>query len=554
MKDRDGVETNIRKGKEALERGDFNGARLRYETAVSIDDTNGEAHRGLGEVHLATGENAAAKRCLRKAIEIERKKLGSVAAGAHDWWNDPKTQTFLKAKEALGIVYWDEGKFDAAIREFRDVLRKDPDDNQGVRARIPSLLMLKGDIKAALKEFSACEKAANNGLEDPHLLYNSALAHFAAGDSASATGALRRAVFSNIYIPSLTLMCASPPTDIYLPHNFATPEYALSYFSGYNHLWQKQPGSISFLDKTWNSREITDAITQYIQVMHDVLTTESARRKKHLIAVAARIRLKPATGKLVGIMTKARESGEFTAEADSNLITQREDEIMNLPVCPVDGGGIPCAPEKFLELLYGLLYYEGALEIRDVFEYLCEGLGYSPGITVRELFELMEQNSRFHLDIPDAVYRKEVEEPERCLQMKEIYRPTDVPDYYLEDLERAAANAVPPTKEEKTLIVALRNVGHPTSLDEIRFHIRNCDITRVIKRLGLHTLPRSSRNVIETLVKKSLDDHPPLRAVGLHPLRHGQGKPRGREEEQTPLTPAGNLAKVQKFKSSRFVI
>lgn len=201
-------------------------------------------------------------------------------------------------------------------------------------------------------------------------------------------------------------------------------------------------------------------------------------------------------------MKKAREAGEFTAEADHNLITQREDEIMNLIVCPIDGGGISCTPEIFLELLYGLLYFEGVLEIRDVFEYLCEGLGYSPGITVREMFELMEQDSRFHLDIPDAVYRKEVEEPERCLQMKEIYRPTDVPDYYLEDLERAAANAVPPTKEEKTLTVALRNVGRPTSLDEIRLNIRNCDITRVIKRLGLHTLPRSSRNVLETLVKK----------------------------------------------------
>lgn len=502
MKKRDGVEEHIKKGEYALDRGDFNGARLRYETAISLDDSNGEAHRGLGEAHLATGDSAAAKKCLRKAVELERRRLGSVAIGAHKWWHDPATQTYLKAREALGIVYWDEGRYDAAIREFRDLLRKDPEDNQNVRPRIPSLLMLKGDVRSALEEFALCEKGSDNGLEDPHLLYSRALAHFAAGDVATAATALHTAMFSNIYIPSLTLMCASPPTDIYLPHNYSTPEYALSYFSGYNHLWQEHAGSISFLDKMWNNSEITDGITRYVQVMHDVLTTESARRKKHLIAVASKIRMKPASEKIVRQMSEASGSGEFTAEADRRLIMQREDEIMNLPVCPVDGGGIPCSPQKFIDTLYGLLYYEGALEIRDVFEYLCEGLGYAPGITVRELFELMEKDARLRLDIPDAVYREEVEEPERCLQMKEIYRPADVPDYYPEDLERAAANETAPTKEEKTLLVALRNVGRPISLDEIRLHIRNCDITRVIKRLGLHTLPRSSRSVIETLVKK----------------------------------------------------
>lgn len=493
---------HITKGEELLDRGDFNGARLEFETAAALDPSCGEALLGLGEVDLMMGDVAASHKNLKKALDIEKKKLGGTALGARNWWNDPETKTFMKAKEAIGIVYWDEGKYDKALTEFRDILRRDPDDHQNVRPRIPSLLMLKDSIDEAIAEFTAIKASPRNGVDDPHLLYNWALALFAAKDISASTAVLHRAVFSNIYVPALILMCPAPAADIYIHSSYATPEHALSYFSGYNHLWQRQEGSISFLEKMWNAPEIRRGVTQYIQVMNDVVSAEPVRRKKHLTMVASRLRLKPVDEQTAATMEKAWEAGEFTGEADRNLLNQREDEIMNMPVCPLDGGGIPCAPAKFLDALYGLLYYEGALEIRDVFEYLCEGIGLTPGLSVRELYEHIEKDTRFRLDIPDAVFREEVEEPERCLQMKEIYRPADVPDYNLEDLERAALNAVSPTEEEKTLILAMRNISRPMSLDEIRVHIRNCDITRVQKRLGIDSLPKATRRVLEMLVKK----------------------------------------------------
>ena len=55
----------------------------------------------------------------------------------------------MRAREGLAKCLFLLGKHDAAIEHFRDMLRLNPNDNQGIRYKLLNCFLEKRDIEAA---------------------------------------------------------------------------------------------------------------------------------------------------------------------------------------------------------------------------------------------------------------------------------------------------------------------------------------------------------------------------------------------------------------------
>ncbi|MEW5945859.1 MAG: tetratricopeptide repeat protein [bacterium] len=495
------MEEKLDTGFEALDRGLIVRAQNCFNTVLMSDPEAGEAYRGLGEVQRAMGDVAGARRFFKKAIGLERKKLGGDAPGAHDWWADPATRDYLRARESLAMLHWDEGRHDQAVREFREILKRTPGDDMEVRGLIASLYMLSGDYAAAAEEFRICRDETPALKRDPHVLYNEALTLFARGLVREAAGVLHAGFFANIYVPPAVLQQEAPPCDVHVPSESASPPYAADYYLSYGGAWNEIAGSISFLDAAWRHGDVVEGITRYVQVLRGILVEGTARRRRRLRQTADRLAAGEAPARFIEDMLAAHRGGKFTAESDEAIRRAQREEMMNAPVGPLDGGGAYCTPSRFVDLAFGLLYYEGALMLVDLLSYLCDTMGLYSDITVGELMQRLKGDGRFATDVTDAVYLKAVADPSLCLRRKEGFRPERLYCYAVEELEAAAEGRVPPTADESCLLEALARHGLVITLEELRKKARECRIDELCGRLGVNSLKGKPRRDIELKTK-----------------------------------------------------
>src|SRR5262245_12926837 len=61
--------------------------------------------------------------------------LGAEAFGRHvgHFWGVLETRPYMRARLGLALSLWTAGRRDAAVQHLQDMLRLNPDDNQGVR-------------------------------------------------------------------------------------------------------------------------------------------------------------------------------------------------------------------------------------------------------------------------------------------------------------------------------------------------------------------------------------------------------------------------------------
>lgn len=87
---------------------------LAQETARSLEEEI-EIYR-LG---VEAGEKALGKACFREDV-------------GH-FWGLLETRPYMRARHGLALGLWDKGEHDEAIAHFREMLRLNPNDNQGIR-------------------------------------------------------------------------------------------------------------------------------------------------------------------------------------------------------------------------------------------------------------------------------------------------------------------------------------------------------------------------------------------------------------------------------------
>jgi tetratricopeptide (TPR) repeat protein len=194
-----------------------------------------EAARDLGE----------AVQLYREGVEAGERALGPSAfeeAVGH-FWGFLGTRPYMRARAGLAQTLWTLGKKDEAVEHYREMLRLNPNDNQGLRNVLAACLLDLGrdeDTSALLEQYDGDCAAA--------WTYAAALLAFRAeGDTSRSKEKLAEDVKANAYAPAYLTGAKKMPR--YLPDyiGIGDDNEAVSVASDYTSAWKSTPGALEWL-------------------------------------------------------------------------------------------------------------------------------------------------------------------------------------------------------------------------------------------------------------------------------------------------------------------
>ncbi len=100
--------------------------------ALAISPLCADAYGVLAQEASQQGEALA---LYRQAVDVGRQALGE-AVFTEDvglFWGLLETRPYMRARHALARALWESRERDEAITHYQDMLRLNPDDNQGIR-------------------------------------------------------------------------------------------------------------------------------------------------------------------------------------------------------------------------------------------------------------------------------------------------------------------------------------------------------------------------------------------------------------------------------------
>jgi len=202
-------------------------------------------------VLLAEEEAKSAQEALdffRKGVEAGEQALGPTGFKryAGHFWGFLETRPYMRARAGLAATLNTLGEVDAAIGHYRDMLRLNPNDNQGIRYVLAGCLMKRSDAEA-LKELF--EKYDEDG--SAFWLYSRALIAFRenGGSDVKAHEFAVHALRANKHVPAVLngSKKAKPSTSGYL--SMGGEDEAAHYCGEWGFDWVTTPGAIDWLTK-----------------------------------------------------------------------------------------------------------------------------------------------------------------------------------------------------------------------------------------------------------------------------------------------------------------
>jgi tetratricopeptide (TPR) repeat protein len=201
-----------------------------------------DAYIILGE---ESPDDEVALRYFEQGVAAGERALGKEAfaeyAGA--FWIEHETRPYMRARFALAQRLWLIGRRPDAVAHYRELLRLNPDDNQGVRELIVPAMIAIGDDAGAEEVLAQYPDDALSST-----LYNRALMAFRRfGDQERARKLLATATECNPHIPAYLLEEIDLPD--YLPESFSfgSEDEAATYASDAMEAWQTTPGAFEWL-------------------------------------------------------------------------------------------------------------------------------------------------------------------------------------------------------------------------------------------------------------------------------------------------------------------
>src|SRR6266487_585120 len=153
---------------------------------------------------------------------------------------------YMRARAGLAATLNALGEVDAAIGHYRDMLRLNPNDNQGIRYVLAGCLMKRGDTEALEELFKKYDEDGS-----ALWLYSRALVAFREneGSDAKANEFARNALRANRHVPAVLTgrKKAKPSTNGYL--TMGGEVEAAHYVEEWGFDWLTTPGAIDWLTK-----------------------------------------------------------------------------------------------------------------------------------------------------------------------------------------------------------------------------------------------------------------------------------------------------------------
>ncbi|MFX2609509.1 hypothetical protein [Enterobacter mori] len=162
---------------------------------------------------------------------------------AGNFWGFDETRPYMRAKAALAAALWESGNFYPAMAHCREMLKLNPNDNQGIRYLLTGYyleLEMVDKLTLLLDEYS----------EDmhPYLQYARALLAYRQL-SPDAEAFAKAAIASNGHIPSLLSKCRLQPKFNSLFITLGGMDEAICCVNNIIKPWIRTPGAIDWINK-----------------------------------------------------------------------------------------------------------------------------------------------------------------------------------------------------------------------------------------------------------------------------------------------------------------
>lgn len=194
--------------------------------------------------HLAETQ-AEVRAFLEEGTRAGERALGPEIFKEHKghFWLILETRPYMRARAGLAEVLMELGEYQQAVGHYQELLRLNPNDNQGLRYLLVNLLLEIGDDGAVA---TLLKKYKNDSSATWH--YARALLAFRqGGDSEHAHRLLRKAVSFNPYVPDYLLGRTRFPKQLPAYISPGQEDEAISYALLAQAGWRKTPGALDWL-------------------------------------------------------------------------------------------------------------------------------------------------------------------------------------------------------------------------------------------------------------------------------------------------------------------
>jgi tetratricopeptide (TPR) repeat protein len=212
--------------------------------ALAISPLCADAYVLLAEQEAQSPEEAL--QYYRKGVEAGEQMLGPKGFKEYEghFWGFLETRPYMRARAGLAAILNLLGDVHAAISHYQDMLRLNPNDNQGIRYVLAECLMKSGDteaLKSLLKQYDEDGSAL--------WLYTQALVAFRESDIEKAEKLAKEAWKSNSHVPAILSGTkeAKPSTNGYV--TMGGEDEAAHYVEEWGFDWHTTPGAITWLKK-----------------------------------------------------------------------------------------------------------------------------------------------------------------------------------------------------------------------------------------------------------------------------------------------------------------
>ncbi len=211
--------------------------------ALEVSPDCADAYVMIAEESVKSVEEAI--ELFQKGVEAGERALGkkTFKEDIGYFWGLLETRPYMRAKAGLALALWRFDEREKAVAQYWDMLRLNPDDNQGIRDLLMPCLIEMGLDADAEKLF---KKYEDDGMAV--WMYSRALLDFRKnGDSPEARNSLKAALEENKHVPEYILRRKKRPQDLPDFYGFGDENEAILYAYGNREAWLGTPGALDWL-------------------------------------------------------------------------------------------------------------------------------------------------------------------------------------------------------------------------------------------------------------------------------------------------------------------
>ncbi len=212
------------------------------QKALAISPDCADAYVILAE---AAGPLDKALELYRKGVEAGERALGKEAFkdDVGYFWGLLETRPYMRARAGLAQCLWESGQREEALEHYRDLLRLNPNDNQGLRYVFAARLLevgRDGEVETLLRQYGE-----DGGAE--FAWTRVLLAFRKQGDGPDSRDMLAAALASNPHVPPFLLGKKKLPPVLPDMVGFGDESEAVCYAADNLEAWQATGGALAWL-------------------------------------------------------------------------------------------------------------------------------------------------------------------------------------------------------------------------------------------------------------------------------------------------------------------